>query len=105
MAIYAVGTLFEMNGMDEVIMAVYAYCSDDLDRLIKKLGDMADEQRRQGGGGLVEQWSRPVTVVVPSLEFGNYIEQALSRARGVAINVEYVTLEQLITEGIEQAAA
>ena len=80
-------------------MALNVLCSCDMDGLVDQLVSNTESQRRN-----LAAWRQPVTVVVPSPEMGAYLELAVARVTGVAINYEFVTLQGFLTESIEEAA-
>ena len=85
-------------------MTVCGYCSQDFDRLVERLIAGVAEARGGAQGSLVGAWSRPATVVVPSLDMGEFVRQTVARLEGVAINYRFSTLQKFLTEQIVEAA-
>ncbi|MFP4600995.1 MAG: exodeoxyribonuclease V subunit gamma, partial [Persicimonas sp.] len=80
-------------------MALQVYYSCDFDCLAEELLRRTETGRRG-----VAKWRKPVTVIVPSLTMGAYLELAVARMSGVAVNYRFTTLQGFLTEHIEEAA-
>lgn len=80
-------------------MALDVFHACDTDSLIDELVAHTESGRQS-----LAAWRTPVTVIVPSPEMGSYVELAISRRLGVAINYEFVTLQGFLTTLVEQAA-
>ncbi len=81
-------------------MALQVYYSCDFDCLTEELLRRTETGRRG-----VAAWRKPVTVIVPSLTMGAYLELAVARMSGVAVNYRFTTLQGFLTEHIEEAAS
>ena len=79
-------------------MAVYAYGCSDFEGLVRELVRQVDDSRAECG--LVDGWSRPATIVVPSLDMGEYTRQVVAYLTGVAVNYRFSTLQKFMGEAL-----